>query len=231
MVQARDNCEAGPIVLHEVTVRYGLQVALERVSGQFPPASLTAVVGANGAGKSTLLAAIAGGLRLAGGSVERPIGGRLGFLPQRAAVDTSYPVTVAELVALGGWRQFGAFRALPASVRARATEAAAIVGLHGNLERRIGALSAGELQRALFARLILEDPAAILMDEPFAAVDAQTTTVLMDQLIRWHRDGRTLIVVLHDLALVRAWFPTTVVLARRCLSWGPTESALRVMAA
>jgi len=230
MVQARDNREAGPIVLHEVTVRYGLQVALERVSGQFPPASLTAVVGANGAGKSTLLAAIAGGLRLAGGSVQRPIGGLLGFLPQRAAVDTSYPVTVAELVALGGWRQFGAFRAIPASVRARATEAAAIVGLHGNLERRIGALSTGELQRALFARLILEDPAAILMDEPFAAVDAQTTTVLMDQLIRWHRDGRTLIVVLHDLALVRAWFPTTLVLARRCLFWGPTESALRVLA-
>src|SRR5689334_11170029 len=114
MVQARDNREAGPIVLHEVTVRYGLQVALERVSGQFPPASLTAVVGANGAGKSTLLAAIAGGLRLAGGSVQRPIGGLLGFLPQRAAVDTSYPVTVAELVALGGWRQFGAFRAIPA---------------------------------------------------------------------------------------------------------------------
>ncbi len=109
-------------------------------------------------------------------------------------------------------------------------EAAATVGLNGSLKRRIGTLSAGELQRALFARLMLEEPAVILLDEPFAAVDAQTTTVLLDQLARWHRDGRTVIAVLHDLALVRAWFPTTLVLARRCVSWGPTESALPALA-
>jgi zinc/manganese transport system ATP-binding protein len=230
MAQARDDSEAGPIVLREVTVRYGRRIALESVSGEFPPGSLTAVVGANGAGKSTLLAAIAGRLRPMGGSVHLPAGSRLSFLPQRAAVDPDYPLTVAELVTLGGWRRFGAFRAPPASVRAQATEAAATVGLRGSLKRRIGTLSAGELQRALFARLMLEEPAVILLDEPFAAVDAQTTTVLLDQLARWHRDGRTVIAVLHDLALVQAWFPTTLVLARRCVFWGPTESALPALA-
>ena len=156
-------------------------------------------------------------------------GGRLGFLPQRTAVDPDYPLTVAEFVTLGGWRQFGAFGAPPASVRAQATDAAATVGLAGRLERRVGSLSAGELQRALFARLMLESPAVILLDEPFAAVDAQTTTALLNQVIQWHRDGRTVIAVLHDLALVRASFPTTLVLARRCLSWGPTETALTAL--
>jgi zinc/manganese transport system ATP-binding protein len=230
MAHARNDSEAGPIVLRDVTVRYGRRTALEGVSGEFPPGSLTAVVGANGAGKSTLLAAIAGRLRLVGGSVQLPAGSRLGFLPQRAAIDPDYPLTVAELVTLGGWRRFGAFRAAHASVRTEAMEAAATVGLDGSLKRRIGTLSAGELQRALFARLMLEEPAVILLDEPFAAVDAQTTTVLLDQLARWHRDGRTVIAVLHDLALVRAWFPTTLVLARRCVSWGPTESALPALA-
>jgi zinc/manganese transport system ATP-binding protein len=230
MVQAQDDSAACPIVLRGVTVRYGRRIALEGVSGEFPPASLTAVVGANGAGKSTLLAALAGRARLASGSVELPSRGRLGFLPQHAAVDPDYPLTVAEFVTLGGWRQFGAFRAPPASVLARATDAAATVGLGGGPERRVGALSAGELQRALFARLMLEDPAVILLDEPFAAVDAQTTTALLHQITRWQRDGRTVIAVLHDLAVVRAWFPTTLVLARRCLSWGPTESALRSLA-
>jgi zinc/manganese transport system ATP-binding protein len=231
MVQAQDDSAAAPIVLRGVTVRYGRLTALEGVSGEFPSGSLTAVVGANGAGKSTLLAALAGRARLASGVVQLPARGRLSFLPQRAAVDPDYPLTVAEFVTLGGWRQFGAFRAPLASVRARAADAAATVGLGGGVERRVGALSPGELQRALFARLMLQDPAVILLDEPFAAVDAQTTTVLMKQVIQWHRDGRTVIAALHDLALVRAWFPTTLVLARRCLSWGPTENALMVLAA
>ena len=84
---------------------------------------------------------------------------------------------------------------------------------------------------ALFARVIVQDAAIILLDEPFAAVDAQSLTVLLDQVTRWHEEGRTVIVVLHDLNLVRAHFPSTLVLARRCLAWGTTEVALPAMAA
>jgi zinc/manganese transport system ATP-binding protein len=221
----------GRVLLRDVTVRYGRRVALEAVSGEFASGSLTAVVGANGAGKSTLLAAVAGVVRLARGVVDCTGRQRLAYLPQLAAIDRDYPLTVSELITLGGWREFGAFRSPAIALRARAATAAETVGLAGRLGRPVGEISVGELQRALFARLILQDAAVILLDEPFAAVDAQTVSVLLDQLMRWHREGRTVIAVLHDLDLVRARFPSTLVLARRCVAWDTTEVALPAMAA
>jgi zinc/manganese transport system ATP-binding protein len=221
----------GGVTLHNVTVRYGRRVALEAVSGEFVAGSLTAVVGANGAGKSTLLAAIAGVVRLAGGVVDGAARRRLAYLPQLAAIDRDYPLTVAELIALGGWREFGAFRAPGAAFRARAAAAAEKVGLTERLGLSIAEISVGELQRALFARLVLQDAPVILLDEPFAAIDAETVPVLLDQVTRWHQEGRTVIAVIHDLELVRARFPASLVLARRCLAWGPTEMSLPAMAA
>jgi zinc/manganese transport system ATP-binding protein len=220
----------GRVRLRDVTVRYGRRTALEAVSGEFASGSLTAVVGANGAGKSTLLAAIAGVVRLSCGTVNCGARQHLAYLPQLAAIDRDYPLTVLELIALGGWREFGAFRSPSTALRTRAVLVAETVGLAGRLARLIGELSVGELQRALFARLMLQDAAVILLDEPFTAVDAQTLSVLLDQVIQWHQEGRTVIAVQHDLDLVRARFPLTLVLARRCLAWGVTEAALPAMA-
>ena len=219
------------VLLRDVTVRYGRRIALEAVTGEFVAGSLTAVVGANGAGKSTLLAAIAGVVPLAEGVVDRPAGQRLAYLPQSTAIDRNYPLTVSELITLGGWREFGAFGAPGKELRARVAMAAETVGLAGRLERSVGEISVGELQRGLFARVILQDAAVILLDEPFAAVDAQTTSVLLDQVRQWHQEGRTVIAVLHDLDMVRACFPLTLVLAQRCLAWGRTELALPALAA
>jgi zinc/manganese transport system ATP-binding protein len=219
------------IVLQDVTVRYGRQLALEAVSGEFTPGSMTAVVGANGAGKSTLLAAIAGVAPLARGVVNCAARPRLAYLPQHAALNRDYPVTVAELITLGGWREFGLFRSPSSSLRARVAAAAESLDLVGRLGRAIGELSVGELRRALFGRLIVQDAAVILLDEPFAAIDAQSLMVLLDQLKRWHEEGRTVIAVLHDLDLVRAHFPSTLVLACRSLAWGETALALPAMAA
>jgi len=221
----------GRVILQNVTVRYGRRVALEAVSGEFVSGSLTAVVGANGAGKSTLLAAIAGVVRLTGGVVNCAARQRLAYLPQLAAIDRDYPLTVAELIALGGWPEFGAFRSPGSALRARAAAAAETVGLTGRLRQPIAEVSVGELRRALFARLVLQDAPIILLDEPFAAIDAQTVPVLLGQVRRWHQDGRTVIAVVHDLDLVQAYFPSTLVLARRCLAWGATEMALPAMAA
>jgi zinc/manganese transport system ATP-binding protein len=221
----------GRVILHNVTVRYGRHVALEAVTGEFAAGSLTAVVGANGGGKSTLLAAIAGVVRLAVGAVDCAARRRLAYLPQLSAIDRDYPLTVGELIALGGWREFGAFRSPGMALRARASAAAESVGLTGRLERMIGELSVGELQRALFARLVIQDAAVILLDEPFAGIDPQTTPVLLGQVTRWHQEGRTVIAVVHDLEVVRALFPATLVLARRCLAWGETEQTLPAMAA
>jgi zinc/manganese transport system ATP-binding protein len=155
----------------------------------------------------------------------------LAYLPQLAAIDRDYPLTVAELIALGGWREFGAFGSPGRALRVRAAGAAETVGLAGRLRRPIGEISVGELQRALFARLVLQDAAVILLDEPFAAIDAQTMPVLLDQVTRWHQEGRTVIAVMHDLDLVQARFPSTLVLARRCLAWGTTDAALPALAA
>lgn len=213
-------------MLQDVTVRYGRRLALEAVSGEFAPGSMTAVVGANGAGKSTLLAALAGLVPLARGVVNCAARRRLAYLPQHAAVDRDYPVTVAELMTLGGWREFGLFRSPSASLRTRVAAAAERLDLVGRLGHPISELSVGELQRALFGRLIVQDAAVILLDEPFAAVDAQSLVVLLDQVKRWHEEGRTVLAVLHDFDLVRAHFPSTLVLACRCLAWGETALAL-----
>jgi zinc/manganese transport system ATP-binding protein len=221
----------GGVLLRDVTVRYGRRVALEAVSGEFASGSLTAVVGPNGAGKSTLLAAIAGVVRLARGEVNRSARQRLAFLPQLAAIDRDFPLTVSELIMLGGWRELGTFRSPGTALRARAAATAETVGLAGRIRLLISEISVGELQRALFARLMLQDAAVILLDEPFAAVDAQSLSVLLGQVTRWHREGKTVIAVLHDLDLVRSCFPSTLVLARRCLAWGKTEAALSAMAA
>jgi zinc/manganese transport system ATP-binding protein len=220
----------GHILLRDVTVCYGRrQVALDAISGEFAPGSLTAVVGANGAGKTTLLAAIAGTVRLAGGTIRGAKTHRLAYLPQLAAIDCEFPLTVKELIMLGGWREFGAFRSPSGKIENRAAAAAEAVGLTERWGRSIGELSRGELQRALFARLMLQDASVILLDEPFAAIDTRTAATLVDHVTRWQQEGRTVIAVLHDLALVRARFPSTLVLARRCLAWGPTEAALPAM--
>ena len=227
----RQDKSDGCVRLSGVTVRYGRQAALDAVSGEFPRGSLTAVVGANGAGKSTLLGAIAGSVRLSAGSIGRAAPSRLAYLPQLAVIDCEFPLTVRELIALGGWPEFGAFRAPGPDIANRVAAAAEQAGLSDRLEHFIAELSRGELQRALFARLMLQDASLILLDEPFAAVDAQTETVLIDQVMRWHHEGRTVIAVLHDLELVRARFPLTLVLARRCVAWGPTDAVLPAMGA
>jgi zinc/manganese transport system ATP-binding protein len=141
----------GRVVLRDVTVRYGRRVALEGVSGEFLPGSLTAVVGSNGAGKSTLLAAIAGVVRLARGTVTCAARQRLAYLPQLAAIDREYPLSVVELITLGGWRDFGAFRSPGTAVRERAATAAEMVGLTaGAADRRaLGRrISAGAVRAA-----------------------------------------------------------------------------------
>lgn len=216
------------IELDDVTVAYHRHPAVHHVGGRFEPGSLTAVAGPNGAGKSTLLKAIMGELRLAGGTIRRAelAVRHIGYLPQAAEVDRSFPLTVADTVLLGSWRQTGAFGGVSRTVAEQAAEALAGVGLSGFERRPIGSLSAGQFQRVLFARLLLQDAAVLLLDEPFTAIDARTTADLLDLVRRWHGEGRTVIAVLHDFEQVRAHFPQTVLLARELIAWGPTAEAL-----
>jgi zinc/manganese transport system ATP-binding protein len=213
--------------LDDVTVAYERHPAVHHVSGVFAPGSLTAIAGPNGAGKSTLLKALMGELPLSGGSIDR--GGvtarDFGYLPQAVAIDRHFPMTVADTVMLGAWRDTGAFGGVSAAA-AQGRQALAAVGLEGFERRPIGALSAGQFQRVLFARLLLQDARIIILDEPFTAIDARTTSDLLGVVQSWHADGRTVIAVLHDFDQVRAHFPQTLLMARKTIAWGSTAEAL-----
>lgn len=216
------------IRLDDLTVCYDQQAAIDRVSGTFAPGTLTAIIGPNGAGKTTLLKAISGMLKPTAGHVQR-LGDTcdIAYLPQQAAIDRSFPITVMDTVMLGHWRRIGLFRAVTARLRATAQQALDAVGLRGFDKRAIGALSAGQFQRVLFARVLLQDSPIILLDEPFNAIDADTTADLLDVVQRWHAEQRTVIAVLHDLAQVRAHFPHTLLLEHEVLDWGETAVVMQ----
>ena len=216
------------IALDALTVAYDRRPAVQRVSGCFAPGSMTAVVGPNGAGKSTLMKAIAGILPPASGHIDRSglAAQGFGYLPQAAEIDRSFPITVADTILLGAWRRTGERRGVDAATARQAREASAALGLAGLERRPVASLSAGQFQRVLFARLLLQDAPVILLDEPFNAVDARTTGDLLGLLRRWHGDGRTVIAVLHDLDQVRGLFPDTLLIAREAIAWGPTGDVL-----
>lgn len=216
------------IRLKDLTIAYDRHAAVHHVSGAFTPGSMTAIVGPNGAGKSTLLKAILGEKDVASGAID--LGGlpraSVGYLPQVAEIDRAFPLSVADTVLLGAWRQSGAFGRVSREMRERGRAALATVGLDGFGARPIGALSAGQFRRVLFARLLLQDATVIMLDEPFAAVDARTTGDLLALIDRWHGEKRTVIAVLHDYDQVRAHFPQTLLLARELVAWGDTRTTL-----
>lgn len=218
------------IALDDLTVAYERRPAVHHLSGRFEAGSLTAIVGPNGAGKSTLIKAIAGTLRPAAGRVDRgTLATRaLGYLPQAAEIDRSFPLSVADTVAMGAWRTIGAFRGLGRRQAEQTQEALRAVGLEGFEGRSVGSLSSGQFQRVLFARLLLQDAAVILLDEPFTAIDARTTADLLELVRAWHGQGRTVIAVLHDLQQIREHFPQTLLMARELIAWGDTAQALTV---
>ncbi len=215
------------ITLDNVTLCHRDRPAVHHLSGRFEAGSLTAVVGPNGAGKSTLLAGLMGRIAPSTGRIGRPPGARqMAWLPQQAEIDRGFPIPVLDVVMLGHWGRLGAWRAGAAAQRAQALDALAAVGLAGMQRRAIGELSAGQFQRVLFARLLLQDAPVLLLDEPFNAIDERTTADLLGLLHRWHREGRTVVAVLHDLAMVRAHFPRTLLLAREPIAWGATAEVL-----
>lgn len=215
------------VELQDLTLAYQRHPAIHHLNGQFATGSLTAIVGPNGAGKSTLLKAIAGTLRPASGRIERAVPQRrLGYLPQAAEIDRSFPLSVLETVVLGAWQNMGSWRGVSAAQREEARQALRAVGLEGLEERLVGNLSSGQFQRVLFARLLLQDAPVLLLDEPFTAIDARTTADLLTIVRRWHGQGRTVIAVLHDLDQVRQHFPETLLLAREAVAWGETAQVL-----
>ncbi len=203
--------------------------ALRGVDLELPRDTLTALVGPNGAGKSTLLEVLAGLRQPQEGRLDwaPDLGASLAWLPQQGSLDTSLPVSVLDTVLLGHWSRRGAFgRLRPEDTRA-AHAALERVGLDTLGRRRIGELSAGQLQRLLFARLMLQDAPVALLDEPFAAVDDATASDLLGLMTDWPSRGRTVVFSTHDLAQVRSRVPHAVLLAGEVIASGPTAAVLQ----
>lgn len=223
---------AGPVVsLRDLTVSYRRHPALHHISGSFAPGSLTAVVGPNGSGKSTLLKSIVGLLPIEGGRsggalTVAPARERIAYLPQVADIDRSFPIDVYDCALLGCWGSAGAWGAVTRRMLERVDAALHAVGLEGFERRSIGSLSSGQLQRVMFARMLVQDAELILLDEPFNAIDAKTTAALLALVRQWHQQRRTVIAVLHDDHLVREYFPSTLLLARELVGWGATGEVL-----
>ena len=216
------------IELDQVSLGWRDRVAVRDVTGAFRRGSLTALVGPNGAGKSTLIKGIMGQLSPLRGTIRfaKDIADQIACLPQVGDLDKSFPVTVYDLVALGAWRRTGWWRRFGTSEHLRVQQALETVGLADFGRRIIGTLSGGQLQRALFARLMMHDAQVLILDEPFAAVDRDTVDDLMRLLQQWHHEGRTVIVVLHDLDQVRHSFPEALLLGGQVVSWGETAAVL-----
>lgn len=213
------------IRLHDLTLGYDGHPAVHHLDGGFAAGSMTAIVGPNGSGKSTLLKGIMGMLVPLGGSIERNFD-TVAYLPQSAEIDKAFPATVSELIGLGLWKRRGWLSPLNAADRKQIDAALDAVGLSGFARRAIDTLSGGQVQRALFARVLLQDAPVVLLDEPFTAIDERTVADLVGLVEHWQAEGRTVIAVLHDFELVRRHFPRTLLMAREPIGWGPTADVV-----
>ena len=219
---------AAQVKFRDVTLGYDRHPAVHHLNGEVAQGALLAVIGPNGAGKSTLFRGLAGILKPLAGSIA--LGGldnrEIAYLPQTADIDRSFPISLFDFVGTGLWRATGFFGGMGRPARDKIAHALAAVGLNGFENRPIGTLSGGQMQRLLFARVLLQDARLIVLDEPFNAIDAKTSADLLALVKRWHGEQRTVLAALHDMELVRNHFPQTLLLARGPVAWGPTEEVL-----
>ena len=216
------------IDVRSLTVSYGQQPVLRSISFGVPAGQLVGIVGPNGAGKSTLLRAILGLVPLDSGTVTldgEPIRAnrhRIAYVPQTEAVDWDFPVTVLDVVVMGRYTRLGWFGRPKREDRESAVEALDMVTMGEFADRHIRQLSGGQQQRVFLARALCQHADVLLLDEPFSGVDAATERAIFDLIKRLTGQGKTLLVVNHDLSVLDR-FDSVMLLNQRIVAWGPTD--------
>ena len=211
----------------DLTVAYREQPVLWDVDLRVPEGVLMAVVGPNGAGKTTFVKAILGLVPVAAGRVEvlgQPVSAKrrvIAYVPQRGSVDWDFPTSVLDVVMMGRYGALGWFRRPGAAERERATDALGQVGMADFAGRQISELSGGQQQRVFLARALVQDARVVLMDEPFQGVDATTERAIVTLLQTLRSEGRTVVVVHHDLQTVPEYFDWVFLLNVRRVAAGP----------
>ncbi len=219
---------AHPITMSSLSVTYRTEPALWNIDLSLPEGKMIAIVGPNGAGKSTLIKAVMGLVPIAAGRVSvygEPYARQrhsVAYVPQRGSVDWDFPTDALDVVEMGLYGRLGWLRRPNSETRGRARECLAKVGLGDYADRQIGQLSGGQQQRVFVARALAQDPRIYLMDEPLNGVDATTEETILAVLEGLRREGKTIVMVHHDLQTVDRYFDWVVMLNRSLVAKGPT---------
>ena len=222
------SANPAPLSIQDMSVAYHRKPVLWDVDLQIPEGKLVGIVGPNGAGKSTLIKAVmdlvpkASGRVLIYGKPYRKNRSRVGYVPQRESVDWDFPVNALDVVTMGCYGKIGWFRPVTRRYREAALAALDRVGIADLAQRQISQLSGGQQQRAFLARALVQEADLYLMDEPFAAVDAATEKAIVDILRDLRAQGRTALVVHHDLPTVPEYFDYVILINMRIVAHGPT---------
>jgi manganese/zinc/iron transport system ATP- binding protein len=218
-----------PVTVENVTVAYHRKPVLQEVSFSVPEGKLIGIIGPNGAGKSTLIKAILGLVPRASGDVyiygkpykqQRKL---VGYVPQRGSVDWDFPTNALDVVLMGRYGHIGWFKRPSKKDVEFAMSCLEKVGMKEYANRQISQLSGGQQQRVFLARALAQDATVYFMDEPFVGVDAATEKAIISLLNELKAQGKTVLVVHHDLQTVKEYFDWVLLLNMRKIAIGPTE--------
>ncbi|ADD27391.1 MULTISPECIES: metal ABC transporter ATP-binding protein [Meiothermus] len=228
-VQNPESGASSPLRVRDLTVVYREKPALWDVDLEVPTGQLCAIVGPNGAGKSTLIKAVLGLVPVASGQVRffgqslAQARKRIGYVPQRGSVDWDFPTSVLDVVMMGLYGQLGWFKRPGPREREAALRCLEQVSMQAFTTRQISQLSGGQQQRVFLARALAQDADLYFMDEPFAGVDAVTEEAILRVLHELKKQGKTVVVVHHDLETVRDYFDHLTLLNVQVIASGPME--------
>ncbi len=223
------NRDEYPIQIHDMTIAYQKKPVLWDVELDVPEGKLVGIIGPNGAGKSTMIKAIMELVPKASGWVKiygKPYGDMrkiIGYVPQRESVDWDFPINALDVVLMGRYGQVGWVRRPSKEDRRLSMEALDKVGMSEFSGRQISQLSGGQQQRVFLARALVQDARIYMMDEPFAGVDAATERAIIEILVILREEGKTILVVHHDLQTVTEYFDWVIMLNMRVVASGPTS--------
>lgn len=219
--------------VHDLTVSYHQKPVLWGVDFSLPSGVMAGIMGPNGSGKSTLLKSIMGLIEPSGGNVRvfgkamAQVRKKVSYVPQKETVDWDFPATVADVVMMGRYGHLGLFKRPGKIDREIAEESLELVNMQDFRNRQLGQLSGGQQQRVFIARALAQQADLYLMDEPFVGVDASTEQTIIDLLNKLKRQGKTLVVVHHNLQTAPDYFDWMILLNLRLIASAPTAEAFQ----
>lgn len=228
MLYKKKERRSSVIEAKHLSVSYNKFLALDDVSLSLNTEQLIGIIGPNGAGKSTLMKAMLNILPHSGettynGQRVQHIRKKIAYVEQKSNIDHDFPINVLDTVIIGFYRQLGLFKFPSKKQREQAIDALRQVGLEEFAHRQISELSGGQFQRVLIARLLVQDAEYIFLDEPFVGIDAKSEAIIINILRKMKEEGKTLLIVHHDLSKVTQYFDSVILLKQQLIGYGTVE--------